>query len=85
MRATAPTRDCAPHECVASRGTGPLPPKPWSGRGRPTSRRRRDAEHQPVQAKALAIGLPAEAWEAITWREGSADWLTGSVRNFVRG
>ena len=28
------------------------------------------------QAKALALGLPAEAWQTITWREGSADWLS---------
>ena len=53
-----------------------MPAKPWSGRGRPTSRTRRDPEHQPVQAKALALGLPEEAWQTITWREGSADWLT---------
>jgi SRSO17 transposase len=65
-----------PHTSVWAPGTGPLPPKPWSGRGRPTSRTRRDAEHRPVQAKALALDLPASAWETITWREGSADWLT---------
>lgn len=64
-----------PHTSVWAPETGPLPPKSWSGRGRPTSRMRRDAEHQPVQAKALAIGLPAEAWQTLTWREGSADWL----------
>jgi SRSO17 transposase len=64
-----------PHTSLWAPGTGPLPPKPWSGRGRPTSRRRRDTEHQPAQAKALAMGLPGEAWETIAWREGSADWL----------
>jgi SRSO17 transposase len=57
-----------------------LAPKPWSGRGRPTSWTRRDREHQPVQAKTLALGLPQQrrltAWETITRREGSADWLT---------
>jgi SRSO17 transposase len=52
-------------------GEGPLPPKPWSGKGRPTSRLRRDADHQPVWAKALAEALPAEAWRTITWREGT--------------
>jgi SRSO17 transposase len=41
-------------------GDGPLPPKPWSGKGRPTSRLRRDADHQPVSAKALAETLAAE-------------------------
>lgn len=65
-----------PHTTVWPAGTGPLPPKAWSGRGRPTSRTRRDPEHQPVQAKALALGLPEAAWQTITWREGSADWLS---------
>jgi SRSO17 transposase len=65
-----------PHTTVWLPGTGPLPPKAWSGRGRPTSRTRRDPEHQPVQVKAFARGLPEAAWQTITWREGSADWLT---------
>jgi len=65
-----------PNTTVWPRGQGPLPAKAWSGRGRPTSRTRRDPEHQPVQVKALALGLPASAWQTITWREGSADWLT---------
>ncbi len=65
-----------PHTTVWPPGQGPLPPKPWSGRGRPTSRWRRDAEHQPVTVKDLALGLPTSAWETITWREGSAGPLT---------
>jgi SRSO17 transposase len=65
-----------PHATVWPPGVAPLPAKPWSGRGRPTSRTRRDREHQPVQAKALALSLPQEAWQVVTWREGSADWLT---------
>src|SRR5260370_11596560 len=65
-----------PHATAWPPGVAPLPAKPWSGRGRPTSRTRRDREHQPVQAKVLALGLPQEAWQAVTWREGSADWLT---------
>ena len=65
-----------PNTSVWAPGTGPLPPKPWSGRGRATSRMRRDTEHRPLQAKALALGLPETAWQTITWREGSADWLT---------
>src|SRR5918911_502145 len=52
-------------------GTGPLPPKSWSGRGRPPSRMRRDPEHQPVSAKDLAQKLPANAWHTVTWREGT--------------
>ncbi len=65
-----------PNTSVWAPGTGPLPPKAWSGRGRPPGRMRRDGEHRPLQAKALALGLPAEAWQTIPWREGSADWLT---------
>jgi SRSO17 transposase len=52
-------------------GQEPLPPKPWSGRGRKPSRLRHDAEHQPVSAKELAMRLPPEAWNAVEWREGS--------------
>ena len=65
-----------PHTTVWPRGRGPLPPKVWSGRGRPASRTRRDGEHQPCQVKALARGLPEAAWKTITWREGSTAWLT---------
>ncbi len=52
-------------------GTGPLPPRPWSGRGRPPSRSRRDPEHKPVSAKELAFSLSADAWQTVTWREGT--------------
>jgi SRSO17 transposase len=52
-------------------GQAPLPPKPWSGRGRRPSRLRRDGTHQPVTAKDLAVGLPNKAFRRVTWREGS--------------
>lgn len=52
-------------------GQAPLPPTPWSGRGRRPSRLRRDATHQPVTAKDLAVGLPNKAFRRVTWREGS--------------
>ena len=52
-------------------GTEPLPPKPWSGRGRRPSLVRRDADHKPVPAKQIALDLPADAWRRVTWREGS--------------
>src|SRR3954467_14961242 len=58
-------------------GRGPLPPKPWSGRGRPPKLRRRDAEHQPVTAKDLASALPPSAWRTVGWREGSRGGLSG--------
>ena len=56
-------------------GAGPLPAKPRSGRGRPPKRLRRDAEHRPLPAEALTLGLPASAWRAVTWREGTAGEL----------
>src|ERR1700757_1930080 len=52
-------------------GTRPLPPAPWSGRGRPAIRLRRDAEHRPVTLKTLAMHLPARAWRSLTWRAGT--------------
>jgi SRSO17 transposase len=52
-------------------GVDPLPPKQWSGRGRPTSSIRRDSQHQPISAKRMALGLPKRAWRRVTWREGS--------------
>jgi SRSO17 transposase len=56
-------------------GSEPLPPKRWSGRGRPPTRTRRDGKHKPVSVKELAFGLPTRAWRTIGWREGSAERL----------
>jgi SRSO17 transposase len=52
-------------------GVTPLPPKPWSGNGRPPTRLRRDAQHQPLTVKALAVQLPARRFRTVTWREGT--------------
>ena len=52
-------------------GREPLPPKPWSGRGRPPSLIGRDHDHRPVSAKALAASLAENAWTVVTWREGT--------------
>src|SRR3954462_7131757 len=52
-------------------GTRPLPPKPWSGKGRRPKRLRRDADHQPVSVKQLAQALPAPTWRMVAWREGA--------------
>src|SRR3954464_12749874 len=57
-------------------GAGPLPAGPWSGRGRPPKRLRRDAAHRPLAAERLAAGLPADAWRSVTWREGPAGELS---------
>ena len=51
-------------------GIEPLPPKIWSGRGRPPTRRRRAPEHRPLSVEKLARELPAEAWRDVAWREG---------------
>ncbi len=51
-------------------GTGPLPPKEWSGKGRPPARLRRDEGHRPVTVKALALTLKESDWQTINWREG---------------
>jgi SRSO17 transposase len=57
-------------------GALPLLPKEWSGRGRRPSRLRRDMDHRPVSVKTLAMSLPADAWNEVTWREGSNTPLT---------
>src|SRR5215207_8504633 len=61
---------------VWAQGRAPLPPKPWSGWGRPPTLMRRDSEHRPISVKALALALGPEAWTEISWREGTADRLT---------
>jgi SRSO17 transposase len=57
-------------------GTGPLPPAPWSGRGRLPTRLRRGPQNQPVALKPLAESLPPRAWRTVTWREGTRAALT---------
>jgi SRSO17 transposase len=57
-------------------GTASLPPKRWSGHGRPPTRLRRDRKHQPIAVKELALGLSKRAWRRIEWREGSAEPLS---------
>ena len=65
-----------PQTTVWVSGTGPLPPKEWSGRGRPPKLIRRDDKHQPISVKELAVGLPKRAWRTIEWREGKTDLLS---------
>ena len=56
-------------------GCGPLPPKP-SRRGRPATKLCRDADHQPLPARDLALELDKDAWQNVTWREGTNAPLT---------
>jgi SRSO17 transposase len=55
---------------------GPLPPKPWTGQGRPPKLMRRDQEHRPVPVRELALSLPQSAFETIAWREGACETLS---------
>ena len=65
-----------PNTSVWASGTGPLPPKKWSGNGRPPKLIRRDDKHRPISVKELALGLPKRAWRTIAWREGTTDLLS---------
>lgn len=51
-------------------GAAPLPPKRWSGRGRPPKRVRRDRHHKPRSAREVATSLPPRQWKDVRWREG---------------
>jgi SRSO17 transposase len=57
-------------------GTAPLPPPPYTGRGRPPSLLRRSPEHQPISLKDLAVSLPVRSWRTVSWREGSRALLS---------
>ena len=58
-------------------GVLPLPALPYSGHGRPPVMPRRTTRRQPMSVKALAKALPPQAFQAISWREGTNDTLTG--------
>ncbi|MES2771324.1 MAG: IS701 family transposase [Pseudomonadota bacterium] len=60
-----------PAATVWAPGTAPLPPKAWRGCGIRPTRLRRTPNHQPLSVKALAMALPPEAFDTVTWREGS--------------
>jgi SRSO17 transposase len=61
---------------VWPQGHAPLPPKRYSGRGRKPKLLRRDAQHQPLSAKALAGQLPARKFRTVSWREGTNQRLS---------
>jgi len=69
-----------PNTTVWTSETEPLPPKKYSGRGRPPKRLRRNSKHQPISVKQLALQLPDEAWRKIKWREAQTSrFLHGSL------
>ena len=41
------------------------------GRGRPRTRVQRDATHQPISVRNLALALPATSYRRVTWRDGT--------------
>src|SRR5262249_45093545 len=64
------------HTTVWAPGTGPRPPKQWSGHVRPPKLLRRDDKHKPASVKELALALPKRAWRTITWREATGEKLS---------
>ena len=58
-------------------GVAPLPPKHYSGMGRPPVMPRRTAKRQPVTVKNLVLGLPNSAFQNISWRAGTNELLRG--------
>src|SRR6202008_1377787 len=65
-----------PNTTVWTSDTAPLPPKKWSGKGRPPKLLRRDHKHQPISVKELALCLPKQVWRTFKWRGGAAERLS---------
>lgn len=57
-------------------GEQPLPPAGQDARGRPAKRMRRGEGHQPVSVQDLAKALPEDAFQDVTWREGTRGDMT---------
>ena len=53
----------------------PLQPHPYQGCGRPPKLLRRDAAHQPLAVRELALQLSSMAYRTVSWREGSAGMM----------
>ncbi len=60
-----------PATTVWAFGREPLPPKPWTGRGAKPKLLRCAPGHEPVSVAEVAGCLPADAWQQVTWREGT--------------
>ena len=59
-----------PNTLMWRSGTGPR------RKGKPLNNTGRRDEPELISAKEVALGLPKRAWRTVTWREGSADWLS---------
>lgn len=57
-------------------GEQPKAAKQAKGMGRPPRLLQRTPDHQPVNAKELAISLPPKAWKNVSWRQGVKSKLT---------
>jgi SRSO17 transposase len=55
--------------------SGPLAPPAARGGRQPLKPRRREAVHQPLAVRALALRLASTAWRTVSWREGTAGML----------
>jgi SRSO17 transposase len=47
-----------------------------SARGRPRTRLKRDARHQPISVLEVARALPQKSWRTVSWREGTKGKLS---------
>src|SRR6202163_953898 len=57
-------------------GQQPLPvPTRKPGRGAPPKHLQRNADHQPISVKQLALELPRSVWKDIAWRQGCQETL----------
>jgi SRSO17 transposase len=56
-------------------GNMPQPPPAYRGCGRPHKLLRRDASHQPMAVRELALRLSPTDYRTVTWREGTAGMM----------
>lgn len=57
-------------------GEQPGPARKRKKLGRPPKLLQRDRKHRPVTVKELALSLPENAWETVSWRQGVKEQLT---------
>ena len=60
---------------VWPKGRAPLAPPPSRGCGRPPKLLRREAAHQPLAVRELALRLAPAVYRTVSWREGTAGMM----------